>query len=60
MKLIRVEAPHFTAGVVYGPPERGHPPCIVRAAPILAWSIGKPVSSLVVWCRRKGYRYVVL
>lgn len=48
--LIRVEAPHFVAGVVMN--SMGH---IVRTAPILAWSIGKPGATLLDYCRRKGW-----
>jgi hypothetical protein len=46
MRFVRIEAPHFTAGVIVG----------IAAAPIVGymrtWTIGK----IVRYCTRKGWR----
>jgi hypothetical protein len=49
LMLLRITAPHFVAGVVVD----GR--MIVRAAPILQWSVGRSVGFLTVWARGKGY-----
>ena len=48
MILIRVDLPHLCAGVV----AKGEQ--IIRAAPILAWSIGKTPQELAAWVVGKG------
>lgn len=48
--LIRIEAPYFVAGVeVYQ--DR-----VVRAAPILSWSLRAGPRKLVEWARKKGFK----
>lgn len=49
--LIRVVAPHFTAGVL----TEGEARTIILAAPILRWTEGKTVDELWRWCKKKGY-----
>lgn len=59
--LIRIEARHFTAGAITdgrrhpGDPSGGQR--IAAAAPILAWSIGKPARDLTRWAERKRHRW---
>jgi hypothetical protein len=48
---IRVLAPHFTAAVEVDGQR------IVRAAPILAWTIGKRPQDLIAYVMRKGWTY---
>lgn len=54
MTLVRVEAPHFVAGLVI---EDGR--CI-EAAPILRWAIGKSESYLRSYIRRRAWRASVV
>lgn len=49
-RLYRVVAPHFVAGLVVGADV-----VCVGAAPILRWAVGKPLGSLAVYFRRKGW-----
>lgn len=51
--LIIVDAPHMYAAAVVG--RRGK---IERAAPIMAWSIGRPWEYLTRWAYRKGYTVI--
>lgn len=62
--LVRVVAPHFVAGfeVEYELEYRedlggcvAMNERIVRAAPILRWTVGKPVSEVRAYLRSKGY-----
>ena len=48
--MIVIDAPHFYAavGVRDG--------VVVKAAPIVAWTIGKSVSKVLAYCRQKGWR----
>ena len=50
MSLYRIVAPHFCAGVKTDESTK-----VVFAAPILGWTVGKPVSTIRRWCIRKGY-----
>lgn len=52
--LIRVELPHLTAGVIA---DAG---IITTAAPILAWSLGKPTRILAAWVLKRGGRITVV
>lgn len=49
--LVRVEAPHFVAGLVIGGDER-----CVRAAPILKWALHKRADELREFFRKKGWK----
>lgn len=49
-RLVRVEAPHFVAGLEVAD---GH---VVRCAPILKWSHGKEINWLIRYFHRKGWR----
>lgn len=44
----QVTLPHLCAGVIVNQQQ-----IIVRAAPILAWSVGKPLQALALWIRTK-------
>lgn len=46
----RIEAPHFVAG---GQVDQWD--IVVRAAPILRWTIGKSLTELRRYCRRQGW-----
>lgn len=46
----RIEAPYFVAGG-----EFAYDCTIIRAAPILHWTIGKGLVTVADWCLRKGY-----
>jgi len=50
IELVRVEAPHFVAGLVL---RDGR---CVNAAPILGWAIGRPGWAILGYCRRKRWR----
>jgi hypothetical protein len=52
--LIRVELPHLTAGVI------ADDGIITTAAPILAWSLGKPTGVLAAWVLKQGGRITVI
>ena len=45
----QVDAPHMCAAVVVD----GY--TVVKAAPILGWSLYRPFIILQDWCRKKGY-----
>ena len=47
--LVRVVAPHYVAGYVV---ENGR---VVKAAPILAWAVGKSYSDVGRYLENKGY-----
>jgi hypothetical protein len=53
--LIRIEAPHFVAGLVLD--ERGH---VIEAAPILRWAMGRAWGELRSYFRRRGWPYARL
>lgn len=48
--LIRIVAPHFVAGLVVD--DKG---IVRRAAPIVAWAIGRHVDKTLAYFRRKGW-----
>lgn len=52
--LVHVDAPHFSAGVIL------HGDRVVRAAPILKWSMGWSRERLSAYCKRKGWRAFTL
>jgi hypothetical protein len=52
--LVRVEAPHFVAGIVLENDE------VTRAAPILKWTLGKDRAYLRTYFRTKGWRATVI
>lgn len=54
-RLIRVSAPHYVAGMIVDPNDR-----ILRAAPILGWSVGKSLFNVSKYLRSKGYQLEVL
>ena len=54
MCLISVNAPHFNAGVVLDP-DTG---VVVKAAPILAWAVGKSRAYLETYFKQKGWTSV--
>ncbi len=49
--LIRVEAPHFVAGLIA---RRGR---VVQSAPILRWSVGRDVRDVVSYFERRRWRW---
>lgn len=49
-QLIRIEAPHFVAGLVTDERMR-----VIRAAPILAWALGKDFEALAGTLNRKRW-----
>lgn len=51
--LVRVSAPHFTAGLVMGK-IKGKVVC-VRADPILGWAVYKSAAALKDYFARKGW-----
>ena len=51
MRLYRVEAPHFVAGVEVNEQNR-----IVRAARILNWALGYDRISFLFYCGKKGWK----
>jgi len=52
--LVSVDAPHFCAGIVIEDDK------CVRAAPILAWCIGKDASFLRRYFKQKGWKAIVV
>lgn len=52
--LVRVEAPHFVAGFVM------RSDIVREAAPILAWTIGKPRDELRIYFKRKGWKVMIV
>ena len=55
IRLIRITAPHYCAGVELGPDGR-----VIQTAPILSWARGKRGAQLENYCIRKGYAYEFL
>ena len=53
--LIRVEAPHFVAGVLIDP----HTDRCVQAAPILRWCQGKRRKWILAHCASRGWRTIL-
>lgn len=51
---IRIEARHFVAGAIT---DGGSPRLVIRAAPTLAWAIGKPARDLCRWANGKHHRW---
>lgn len=55
-RLLRIEAPHFVAGVVFTrDPHDGW--VVSEAAPICAWMIGKSNREIWQWLTGKGHRW---
>jgi hypothetical protein len=53
--LIRVVAPHFVAGAIFGEDGR-----VQRAAPILKWSVGMTEDELRAEIKRRGYTATIV
>lgn len=51
-QLLVIDAPHFYAGAIYD--ERN---IVVRAAPIIKWSVGKSVAEVIAYCQRKRWKH---
>lgn len=49
--LVRVETPHFVAGIIL------LDGVCVEAAPIMSWAIGKREKELVDWFNKKGWEH---
>lgn len=52
--LVAVDAPHFYAGIVLTDD------IVIRAAPILRWTIGKRRDWLSAYFRQKGWRATIV
>jgi hypothetical protein len=52
--LVRVVAPHFVAGLII------ENDACVRAAPILAWTLGRGTLYLRSYFRRKGWKSTIV
>ena len=50
-RLILIDAPHFYVGVEVN--DKG---TIVRAAPIIRWSVGKQLTTVLSYWMRKGFK----
>lgn len=50
-ELIRIEAPHFVAGIIVIDGK------CVRPAPILKWTRGKDVETVRAYCERRGWKF---
>lgn len=50
----RVIAPYFVAGFEWDQKKRR----VIRAAPVLARIVGKPIDQALWWLKQKGYSYV--
>lgn len=48
--LVIVDAPHFYAGIVFADD------VVVKAAPILKWTVGKKAAWLRDYFRKKGWK----
>jgi hypothetical protein len=55
MILVCVEASHFCAGIIFDKTQ-----IVVRAAPILTWTLGKQAAFLATYFHRKGWKVKVL
>lgn len=55
-RLLRVEAPHFTAGAVWSRRHDGTWAC-VEAAPIIGWMVGKGPVEVKSYLIRKGWSF---
>lgn len=51
--VVVIDAPHFYAAIVVRD-ER-----VVVSAPILRWTLGKPLADVKAYCRRKGWRVTI-
>lgn len=51
MKLLRIVAPHFVAGLDVDDTGR-----VTKAAPIIGWMVGKTLAYVSSYCGRKGWR----
>jgi len=56
-RLLRIEAPHFTAGIVYELKPSGWYPVPQQTAPILKWAINKSANEMIDWLKTKNYKY---
>jgi len=54
MTTYRIEAPHFCAAVI------GNGGTVVQSAPVLRWSVGRPVTQVLDYCRQRGWTIVPL
>ena len=52
--MIQVTAPHFCAGIIF------NGLIAVRAAPILAWTVGKDAAYLSAYFKRKGWKVTLV
>lgn len=52
--MVIVDAPHFYAAIIFDGMT------VVRAAPILAWTIGKEAQYLATYFARKGWKTEVV
>ena len=57
--LVRVDAPHYCAGVVIGRKKPMGQVVVLEAAPILRWALGKPFISVLMYFNEKGYEVLV-
>jgi hypothetical protein len=58
MRLLRITAPHFVAGIEVA--MRSGTAVVVRAAPILAWTLGKNVATLARYFDTKSWTVEIL
>lgn len=50
-RLYRIQTDYYTAGVIT---KSGR---IIKAAPVLKWAIGKPITKLQRWAKKKGAKF---
>lgn len=50
--LVQVEAPHFCAGLEFDLASSK----VLRAAPIIRWTVGKEMSDVLAYIERRGWR----
>lgn len=53
-RLFQITAPHFVAGLEV----RGQK--VVRAAPILGWTVGRSLGRVAAYCREKNWSIVAV
>jgi hypothetical protein len=53
-QLYQVTAPHFCAGIIVADG------FIIKAAPILLWTRGRPFSSFADYCAKKSWRVFLI
>lgn len=52
--LVRVEAPHFVAGLI------AQDGVVIKAAPILGWAVGKRTTWVAEYFRRRGWSWTIV